>query len=294
MKKIFGIFIFIVFQQSLSAQTDSLKVQIQKIISARKADVGVAVCSLENPKDTLSINGYKPYPLMSVIKFYAALVILHKVDEKKLFLEQRVRITPKDLDPQTYSPMRDAKPKEGFEITIKELLIYAVGQSDNIAYLKLVDLLGSIDVVHDFVKSNGIKGVSLVSTYRESFERVLQNTSTPWAANMLLTKFFKGKILTKESRAVLWEIMEETATGPDRLKGLLPMGTTVVHKTGTAGWDENTGMNMATNDIGIIKLPKGGHYVISVFVTQSKEKDAENAKIIAEISKTCWDYYTKR
>lgn len=294
MKPTLIFFLLLISQQLIWAQTDDLKAEIQKIISTRNADVGVAVSSLENPKDSLSVNGYKPYPLMSVVKFYVALAILHKVDEKKLFLEQRIKITQADLDPDTYSPMRDQKPKEGFEITLKELLSYAVGQSDNIAYLKLVDLLGDITQVHDFVNGIGVKGVSLVSTYRESFERVLQNTSTPWAAHSLLVKFYKGKILKKESRAILWEMMTETSTGPDRLKGLLPAGTTVAHKTGTAGWHETMGMNMAVNDIGIVTLPKGGYYVIAVFVTKSKENDAENAKIVAEVNKACWDYYTKK
>lgn len=286
--------LLLICQQHIGAQTDSLKAQIQKIIHARKADVGVAVCSFESPKDSLSINGYKPYPLMSVIKFFGALAVLHKIDQKKLSLDQKVHVNKEDLNPNTYSPMRDHKPKEGFEATVQELLIYSVGQSDNIAYLKLVDLLGGIQMVDDFIRNSGIQGVSLVSTYRDPLERVLQNTSTPMAANALLTAWYQGKILKKKSREVLLKIMLETGTGPDRLKGLLPVGTLVAHKTGTADWDEKTGIDMAFNDIGIVTLTRGKHYVVSVFITQSSEKDEENAKVIAEIGKACWDYFESK
>ena len=44
--------------------------------------------------------------------------------------------------------------------------------------------------------------------------------------------------------------MERYQTGEARLKGILPEGTIVAHKTGTVG---NT-----TNDIGIITLPIEG------------------------------------
>jgi beta-lactamase class A len=46
------------------------------------------------------------------------------------------------------------------------------------------------------------------------------------------------------------------------------------------------------NDIGIVFLPNGKHYFISVFVTNSREDAGTNEKIIAGISKATWDYFT--
>ena len=83
--------------------------------------------------------------------------------------------------------------------------------------------------------------------------------------------------------------MAETSTGTNRLKGLLPKGTEVAHKTGSSGQED--GLTAAFNDVGIVKLPNGKHYAIAVFITDSKEDDENNAAIIAEISKAVWDYY---
>ena len=87
--------------------------------------------------------------------------------------------------------------------------------------------------------------------------------------------------------------MRETVTGKDRLKGQLPKGAIVAHKTGTSGANKD-GLTAAVNDIGIIFLPNGQHFFISVFVTDSKENSAANEKIIADISKAAWDYFIKK
>nr|AMP47713.1 classA [uncultured bacterium] len=86
--------------------------------------------------------------------------------------------------------------------------------------------------------------------------------------------------------------MIETTTGPKRLKGLLPDGTVVAHKTGSSDTNDK-GITAATNDIGIITLPNGKHFAIAVYVSDSSEKSDVNEKIIAEICKSVWDYLIK-
>jgi len=54
--------------------------------------------------------------------------------------------------------------------------------------------------------------------------------------------------LSEKSTELLLDIMERCETGAGRLKGLLPEGTVIAHKTGTIGG--------TTNDVGIITLPQ--------------------------------------
>jgi beta-lactamase class A len=86
--------------------------------------------------------------------------------------------------------------------------------------------------------------------------------------------------------------MKNTPTGPNRLKGLLPKGTPVAHKTGTTGSTE--GINAGTNDVGIITLPDGkGHLAIAVFVKGSNQAADIREKAIAQTARMCYDYWTK-
>jgi beta-lactamase class A len=87
--------------------------------------------------------------------------------------------------------------------------------------------------------------------------------------------------------------MQGSASGPNKLKGLLPKGTLVAHKTGYSGTDGD-GLTYATNDIGIVVLPNGNHMLISAFVMMSRETEAVNDRIIAEMSKAAFDKYGGR
>jgi beta-lactamase class A/beta-lactamase class A VEB len=88
--------------------------------------------------------------------------------------------------------------------------------------------------------------------------------------------------------------MKNTSTGAKRLKGLLPAGTVVAHKTGWSGQNKQTGITAAVNNIGIIFLPNGDPLYISVFVSESREDFEANERIIAEVAEVVWKHYTKK
>lgn len=85
--------------------------------------------------------------------------------------------------------------------------------------------------------------------------------------------------------------MIESGPGAKRLKGVLPPGTIVAHKTGTSA--TAGGMTRATNDAGIITLPDGRHMVLAVFVTESHAGQNEREAAIARIARAAWDRWAK-
>ncbi|MFM8349166.1 MAG: serine hydrolase, partial [Bacteroidota bacterium] len=69
-----------------------------------------------------------------------------------------------------------------------------------------------------------------------------------------------------------------------RIKGLLPAGTQVRHKTGTIG--------VATNDVGIITLPgDAGHLVIAAFVRSSEKEIPARENAIAQVARVLHDHF---
>lgn len=89
-------------------------------------------------------------------------------------------------------------------------------------------------------------------------------------------------------------VAQSTDTGKLRLKGQMPKGTVVTHKTGWSGKNKELGITAAVNDIGIVFLNKKQFFYISVFVTDSREDYDTNELIIAEVCKAVWDYFSKR
>jgi beta-lactamase class A len=87
--------------------------------------------------------------------------------------------------------------------------------------------------------------------------------------------------------------MVETSVGQNRIKGKLPINTEVAHRTGSS-FTNDVGLTGGINDIGIVKLPNGNHFIISVFVYNTTETYKDGEEIIADITKATWDYYKSK
>ncbi len=270
---------------------NELQKEIAQIIHAKQATVGVAVI---HEKDTILVNNEKHYPMQSVYKFHLALAVLHEVDKGNLSLEQPVFITKEELLPDTYSPLREKYPEGNVEVPLKEILQYTVSQSDNNGCDILFRLVGGTNNVQHYIRNTGIENSNIVATEAEmhrNWDTQFSNWSTPLATALLLEKFYRRELLSDSSYTFLWNTMAETSTGAKRLKGLLPVGTTVAHKTGSGPTQD--GITSACNDAGIVQLPDDSHFSIVVFITNSKETSEDNERIIAEITKACWNYFCK-
>ena len=70
-----------------------------RVISSRAGGtVGVTVIHIETGR-AVSIEGAKPLPLYSVFKLPLAVSVLKNVEENRLLLEKKIRITPEDVVP---------------------------------------------------------------------------------------------------------------------------------------------------------------------------------------------------
>ena len=296
MKEKLFLFISIFFLAPFSnGQLDELKTQIEKIIKDKNATVGITVIA-NNFQDTLSVNGTNRSPMQSVYKFPIALAVLSEIDKGKLKLDQKIKITKKELLPDTWSPIREDFPNGG-ELTIAEIIKYTVAGSDNNGCDILLRLIGGPRTVEAFLIKNDCRNIAIKfdeETMHKDWNAQYHNGATSNSLTQLLIKAYRNDIsLSKETHSFIWQVMEQTTTGQKRLKGQLPENTYVAHKTGTSGAND-AGLSAATNDIGVIKLPNGEVVFISVLVSESKEDSEINEKIIADVSKAVWDNYITR
>lgn len=271
---------------------DSLKDQINEIISTKKATFGIGIYDFQN-QTSLFVNKDKPFVMMSIVKFPQAVALLNKVDTGKLDSDMRIHFTKSDLRQDTYSPLRDERSETSFDISLTEALSYTIGKSDNNVCDKLFKIMGNPKVAEDYLHSIGLEKISIGTDYANMKKNTIYaNQSSPNDMIELLRRFYNKELLSEKSTALLWKIMTETSTGPDRIKGLLPEGTIVGHKTGTSGTNED-GVTAAFNNVGIVQMPNGGSFAIVVFIADSKEDNDTNAKTIAEISKATYDHLNK-
>lgn len=287
--------LFIVFSLFSFAQNYALKKEIKQIAKGKNATVAVSVLNLENNK-SININGNNKLPMLSVFKFHIAVTVLNQVDQGMLSLDQKILIKKSELLENTYSPFRNEFPEGNLEKTLSELLQFMVSKSDNNITDVLINLIGGTETVQYFVNSKGIKDFHIEADeakMHEGWENLYLNTSTTNSLNDTLQKLYNGKLLSRSPTEFLLKTMFETTTGANKIVAQLPIGTHVAHKTGSSGKNDDTSLTAAENDIGIITLPNGKHYAISVLISDSMETEEINTKMIADISKIVFDYFSK-
>lgn len=286
--------ILILISWNTNAQIDSFRKKIDGILGEIDAVTGVALLH-SKLADTILFNNDYLYPMQSVYKFPLALAVLAQVEKGIFTLDQKVHITQADLLPNTWSPIREKYRDSQVDLTIAELIEFTVSQSDNNSCDILFRLLGGPESVNEYIHSLGIENVEIAATEQEmheSWEVQFTNVCKPSAMLELLISFYERKILSESSTSYLWKIMCRTTTGSDRIKGLLPDGTVVAHKTGSSGAND-MGVTAAVNDVGIVMFPDDSFYAIVVFVSNTKATATECERIIAEISRAAWDFYSE-
>lgn len=298
-----------------------LQAAVERLAEPVGGTVGVGARHIETGRE-FYLNRSVRFPMGSVFKLPLALQLLTLVDQNAVSLGKTVVLQPGDLrpgsgklaksygDPQTYSLHR----------LLETMLI----DSDNSATDILWKEAGGSRAVMARLAALGVRGISvdrptalllaaaagigpvprdieltpakftelsrkIPRARREAaaaaFLKDERDTATPAALVDLLSKTWRGEALSSDRTALLIDIMARCETGKGRLKGKLPAGTQVAHKTGTL-------RPSVTNDAGVIRLPdRAGHLVVVVMIKESGESLPTQERTIAEIARVLYDYF---
>ena len=104
-----------------------------------------------------------------------------------------------------------------------------------------------------------------------------------------LARLARGDLLSPESTELLLSTMEQTRSGPRRLKGGVPGGWTFGHKTGTGQYFD--GVQSGYNDVGVLTAPDGSQYALVVFVGQTRASYAARMAMMQEVTRSVVRYH---
>ncbi len=298
-----------------------LEKQLELVAKASDGVVGVSATHIETGR-TVSLRGSERFPMASAVKIPFAVQLLTLVDEGKASLDKMVALEPKDLHPGS-GTLSELFFHPGVSLSLANYMELMLVISDNSAADVILREDGGPAPVSARMKALGLPGIRvdrniaiLISDWsgaknippenqwnREMWDQLYnavpndehmrarreqwsdpRDTATPDDMTKLLVRIWKKDLLRPESADFLLGVMERCQTGKARLKGMLPAGTVVAHKTGSLGG--------VADDVGVITLPDGaGHVAISVF-TKGFSKPAEGSeKAVAEIARTVYDYF---
>lgn len=303
------------------ARAEGLQRELDRLTSSLDGSIGVYALDLRSGRSA-SVNPDVGFPMASTVKVPVAVHILRLVDEGRLDLRQQVLLKEGDIYPEMGGPL-DTHLTPGSAITVRDLLHMMLTVSDNNATDILIRLGGGTQAVDARMRALGVRGIRVdryiwemlanfygdldasaqaslaladyarlaaakqspedYRRYKGLYNDDPRDTSTPAGMASLLQLVWQGKALKPETTAVLKAILLDCRTGQARLKGMLPGGTPVAHKTGS--------VDDVANDVGVITLPAGmGDVVVAVFV-KSEQGDAAKDRAIAQVARAVHDYF---
>lgn len=313
--------------------------KISSIEKKSKVIIGISAILIEKDK-MISHNGQQRFFMASTIKLPIALAFLHRVDEKKDSLNRTMTLDFKNSVPGSGTLYHSFERKK-ISVPMQKILNLMLIESDNsasdallhatkgptyvtkrmgqIGFKNLIINRSILEIMMDtnHVARSYLKTHHTVYLWKkifnqaplwqkvsawQRFEKDVRDTTTPNDMAHLLVKLFKGQILSAESTKLLIRIMEQCRTGRHRIKGLLPPGIKVAHKTGTWGIDERKYINYPgaknlyrfASDVGIITLPKNkGHVAIAIYVKSQSASDYPRNRAIALTSRAIYDHFMR-
>ena len=300
--------------------TARLESEIARIEPLSGGQLGVAAIHLESGK-SFFYKADQQYPMASTYKVPMAVQAFTLAEQGKLDLNRMVAWDTTDLHIGSEAFLLFRKP--GFAMSVRNLIETMLILSENNSTDLVLSLGGGGAAVTKRMRDAGITDMridrptaeiianpygitdiwtggkfdrskwerqfsALSEARRDSaayyYVRDPRDNTTPKAMLTLLTKLWKGELLDKENTAALLDIMYRCETGAGRIKGMLPPGTKVAHKTGTYPG--------TANDVGIIDLPDGTHVAVALYLKGSSKiqgKDLDDT--LAQSARAVYDYF---
>jgi len=297
---------------------EDISQKIEKLSQGLVGRIGVAAQEIGS-KERITVNGDETFVMASTYKVAIATTLLNRVDKGEVKLTDLIDITQEMMVAGDNAiALNFVHP--GIKLSIANLIEPMITESDNTATDACLKLAGGPEAVTKMMRSIGITDLRVDRYTSEilrdfyglpdkAYASVLaeaiakdptlaakqpdrnlkfeqedpRDQTSPNAMLELLLAVDSGKALSENSREFLLGVMSRTRTGNGRLKGLLPKGTPVAHKTGTIGG--------VANDVGFVTLPDGRRFAIVVFTKSSTTPEAYRDRAIAEVTRTLYDFY---
>ena len=304
----------------------TLATEVDRISQRARGVVGVRAVHLESGR-TFSQNAAVRFPMHSTFKLAVALTVLHRVEEGKMKLDERVAVTENDLRPGMGTETLTERWKPGTSsasFSVGELTEFMMIESDNTAADLLIRIVGGPSAVQENLVRLGLTGID-VSRTEQTMNldahgvKVLPAPGTCSIACM--NELIAGVSAAEQNRAreasesdprdtatpegmanlnvrlMKGELLGKSGTGT--LLGMMRRCKTGDARirgllpSDTEVFDKTGTGGRSTNDVGIVTLPGGGHVALAVYVKGSRRDKKECERVIAEIARAVYRTFSE-
>ncbi len=243
--------------------------------------LGLAIMDAAGER-VLAWRGDERFLYCSTFKLFLAAATLQRVDAGREQLDRRVPVAASDITP--HAPTTE--PAVGSTLTVEQLCQGMVELSDNPAANLLIGAMGGLEAWKAWYPTLG-DAVTRVDRLEPELNVAEgdKDTTTPLQAARNIARLLTAsdRALSPDAASLLERWLKDSPTGADRIKGGVPNGFQVAHKTGTSGRGH-------ANDIGLIWPVSGPPMPIAVYYDAPDAPDgAARDRIIAAATAAALD-----
>lgn len=219
------------------------------------------------------------FPSASLIKVPVMIAAFYKIRDGHLALDEKIAITRRNRVGGSGS--LKWRP-DGTKLTVRQLLVHMINESDNTATKMVLDHLGIGYVQQQFPRM----GLLYTGIYEEGMSikggRVMhENYTTAREMASLMDKIYRGQAVDKVSSEVMLEILKKPKAVASRLAKGMPAGWDIAHKTGL--------LRQACHDSAIFMTPNGD-YAVTVLTGQNRSY-SQAKDFITKVAKVTFNHY---
>jgi beta-lactamase class A len=225
------------------------------------------------------------FAMCSTFKLALVAVCLREADQGRLDLAEILTFSKADLLP--WAPVTGKNLASG-GMSIAALAQAAQERSDGVAANLLVKRLGGPAAVTAKFRDMG-DTVTRLDRYEPDLGLVLsadlRDSTTPMAMAQLVRRITTGDLLKGDSRELLLSWMQNTTTGPHRLRAGLPSDWRTGNKTGTG---RTEGTTNKCNDVAITFPPGRPPVVIAAYFDSGEytpQIERRHEDVLAEVGR---------
>jgi beta-lactamase class A len=245
--------------------SDQLRDKIKEQIGNSWKNYSVSVVDY-NSKFVMNINESVIFTAASVNKIPILAALYSEVQKGNIDLDRVITLQRADIQDYGTGSIRYDPP--GSTYSVKTLARLMMQQSDNTAAFLLANYVVGMDVVQKYVNGWGMTQTDIVDNKTSNGDMAL-----------LMKKIMDKKIVGPALSDEMLGFMKDSDF-EDRIPGELPKDAVIYHKIGT-------GVG-GVHDIGVVVYGKVKYY-IGVFTSDVTDEE-QAAKLLAEVSKTIFDY----
>lgn len=258
---------------------EAFRERVLHIIQSTDAVIGLTLINLSSG-ETLNVNENVQFTQASVIKLQILLELFNQAKQGKVTLDDPLMFQEKDI--VGGSGILQMLTPGKVNMTIRDIAVLMVIESDNTATNMIIDLLG-MENVNRTLEDLGFTQTKLQRKMMDNTAWMAnrENISTPKETAHLLQMIYTGSVLDPKSCDEILQIL--SIPKPGYIKAQLPDYIRVAHKTGE--------VDGVLNDAGIVYL-ENSPFIMCIMVNWLADIN-EAQEAIAQIALITFNYFDR-